>query len=257
MLKPYAVAAEGGRIVVTDPGMRAIHLFDTNVGNYRRVTRAKGEFLRSPVGAAIGPNRIYVADSVLGKVFAFDAEGDVVATLEGLERPTGLAYDRATGRLYVAETTMHRISVFDEAGTRLFAFGGRGTGGTQFNFPSHLFLQGGRLYVNDTMNFRLQTFDLDGHLLSSFGTHGDGSGNFSQPKGVGVDAVGHIYVADATFDRVQIFDPRGRYLLGFGGQGSEAGNFWLPAGVFIAGDRIYVADSYNRRVQVFQFLGGK
>ena len=54
----------------------------------------------------------------------------------------------------------------------------------------------------------------------------------------------------------KIFDPKGRYLLAFGGQGGKAGNFWLPSGLFIARDRIYVADSYNQRVQVFQFLGG-
>jgi hypothetical protein len=29
----------------------------------------------------------------------------------------------------------------------------------------------------------------------------------------------------------------------------------LPAGIFIDGqDRIYVADSYNRRIQIFQYL---
>ena len=55
---------------------------------------------------------------------------------------------------------------------------------------------------------------------------------------------------------VQIFDNKGRFLLAFGNAGNEAGEFWLPAGLFIAEDRIYVADSYNKRVQVFQFLGG-
>jgi sugar lactone lactonase YvrE len=71
-----------------------------------------------------------------------------------------------------------------------------------------------------------------------------------------VDKEGHIYVADALFSRVQIFDRRGRFLLAFGRLGGNAGNFWLPAGLFIAQDRVYVADSYNARIQVFQFLGG-
>ncbi len=256
MTRPYAIAVDGERLAIADPGLPAVHLFDTEGKDYERIVQAGQSVLRSPVGVAFGGDRLYVADSVLGQVFVFDAGGDFVEAIGGLERPTGLAYDQDRGRLYVAETLAHRISVFDEAGARLFAFGGRGTAGGEFNYPTHLFLRPGRLYVNDTMNFRLQTFDLEGNQVSSFGRHGDGSGDFAQPKGVGVDSQGHVYVADSVFDRVQIFDTEGRFLLAFGGPGNEVGRFWLPAGLFIAEDRIYVADSYNRRVQVFQFLGG-
>jgi len=62
-------------------------------------------------------------------------------------------------------------------------------------------------------------------------------------------------VADAGFDNVQIFDEAGRLLLYFGGSGQAPGLFWMPAGIFVdRRDRIYVADSYNRRIQIFQYL---
>ena len=52
-----------------------------------------------------------------------------------------------------------------------------------------------------------------------------------------------------------MFDGQGRLLMTFGGEGSGPGQFWLPTGIAISGDdRIWVADSYNRRVQVFQYL---
>ena len=52
-----------------------------------------------------------------------------------------------------------------------------------------------------------------------------------------------------------ITDPEGRLLLVFGREGRGPGEFWLPTGIFIDGhDRIWVADSYNRRVQVFDYL---
>jgi hypothetical protein len=63
-------------------------------------------------------------------------------------------------------------------------------------------------------------------------------------------------VVDALFDAVQIFDAHGNYLLGFGRHGTREGEFWLPSGLTIDGDRIYVVDSYNQRVQVFRYLGG-
>lgn len=256
MLKPYAIAADGDRLAVADPGLAVIHLFDTKKRKYRRIARAGSEALRSPVAAVFGADRLFVADSGLGKVFAFDARGETAFTIGGIERPTGLAYDPDQGRLYVADTLAHRIVVFDETGRRLFSFGRRGGEAGSFNYPTHLFLRAGRLYVNDTMNFRLQVYDPEGNFVSSFGRHGDGTGDFSQPKGVGADQDGHVYVADAMFDAVQIFDADGNFLLAFGKTGAGAGDFWLPGGLFVAGDRIYVADTYNRRVQVFRFLGG-
>ena len=123
--------------------------------------------------------------------------------------------------------------------------------------PTHLFVKGDILLVNDTMNFRIQAFDLKGNHLFSIGKHGDGSGQIAQTKGVGIDSEGHIYLVDALSDRVQIFDAEGRFLMAFGKPGNRAGEFWLPAGLFLFEDRVYVADTYNGRIQVFQFMGGE
>jgi hypothetical protein len=42
----------------------------------------------------------------------------------------------------------------------------------------------------------------------------------------------------------------------FGGQGQGLGQFQLPVGLFIDhNDRIFVVDSFNRRVQVFHYYG--
>ncbi len=256
MVRPYAVGTDGERLVVTDPGAGAVHVFDMNRRDYERIDRAGDQALVSPVGVALADGNLYVSDSALNEIFIFDSKGKLKASVAGLQRPTGLAIDPQSGRLYVAETMNHRIVVFDRNGARLFDFGKRGIGDGEFNFPSHLTIHGDRIYVNDTMNFRLQVFSLDGIFQSTFGRQGDGSGSFAHPKGVGLDSEGHVYVVDALFDRVQIFDDQGRFLLAFGEPGGTPGAFWLPSGLFILGDRIYVADSYNRRVQVFQFLGG-
>lgn len=75
------------------------------------------------------------------------------------------------------------------------------------------------------------------------------------PKGVAVDRDGHVYVADAHFENVQVFDDSGRLLMAFGREGRGAGRFSLPAGLaFDDQDRLWVADSGNRRLQVFAYL---
>ena len=64
-------------------------------------------------------------------------------------------------------------------------------------------------------------------------------------------------VSDAAFDNVQIFDLSGQLLLYFGLPGVASGQFRLPAGMcFDAQVRLFVADSYNHRIQVFEFLAG-
>lgn len=255
MVRPYSIAAKDQLIAVADPGNKSVHVFNTDTSEYIRLNKSDNTYFASPIGVAIGDNQIYISDSKLGKVFIFTTEGEPVNTIEGLKRPTGLSFNHENNTLYVADTLSHQIVAYNEQGQKQFVFGEREKDKGNFNFPTHLTVNNNQLYVNDTMNFRIQTFDQQGAFINSFGKHGDASGYFSQPKGVSVDSKGHIYVVDAILNRVQIFDQQGRFLLEFGNEGRRAGEFWLPSGLFIDQDKIYVADSYNRRVQVFQYVG--
>lgn len=72
-----------------------------------------------------------------------------------------------------------------------------------------------------------------------------------------MDRYGHVYVVDSLLHALQIFDQSGRLLLSIGGLGQDNGEFWLPTGVYVGSDDlIYVADTFNHRVQVFRYIGG-
>jgi sugar lactone lactonase YvrE len=61
---------------------------------------------------------------------------------------------------------------------------------------------------------------------------------------------------DAMMHGMQLFNRQGELLLSVGNQGQDAGEFWLPSGICITKDNtIYVADAYNKRVQVFRYIG--
>jgi len=65
-------------------------------------------------------------------------------------------------------------------------------------------------------------------------------------------------VVDGLWGMVQVFDRQGQLLYYFGSPGTHAGQFQLPAGLYIDhGDRVFVVDSFNRRVQVFQYVAMK
>ena len=70
-----------------------------------------------------------------------------------------------------------------------------------------------------------------------------------------MDSEGHLYVVEGLSGMVQVFDRQGQLLYYFGQKGSGFGEFQLPTGLFIdRNDRVFVVDSYNRRVQVFQYF---
>ena len=70
----------------------------------------------------------------------------------------------------------------------------------------------------------------------------------------GVDIESALHIAGAL-EHLQVFNPQGKILMAFGQEGTRPGQFWLPAGVFVDGrDRIYVADSFNKRIQIFELL---
>lgn len=260
-IRPTGVATIGKTLYVADPGAQALWILNPEAGRFAKIRDAGEQKLISPVAVAPGTEaRIYLADSYLGKVFVYSADGNLVRIIKEpkLLRPTGLAYDPKRDRLYVADSGAHQVWIFNGDGVSAGIIGSRGTADGQFNFPTHLAVdRAGNLYVTDALNFRLQIFAPEGSFSGKFGRHGDTSGDFASPKGVGLDREGHVYIADALFDGVQIFDREGRYLLTFGQRGVGLGHFWLPGGLFIdADDHIYVADSYNQRIQIFEYLPG-
>lgn len=264
MVRPMAVAVadQGKRIFVADPGCGCVHRYDLRAGRYAQL-RPDGEGgLPSPVGLAVtASGTLFVADSQRRLVFRAEADAQALSPLplEGeLRQPTGLAWDEAAQRLYVVDTQAQVVRGFDTAGAQVSELGQRGHRQGDLNFPTYLWLDGqGRLLVTDTLNFRVQRFEPHGALLNSIGKPGDGTGSLARPKGVASDSHGHIYVMDALFHAMQVFDADGRLLLAVGEQGQGPGQFWLPAGLFIdADDTVYVADAYNRRVQVFRYVGG-
>jgi DNA-binding beta-propeller fold protein YncE len=255
MNQPYGVAVGPDRkVYVADTFGGVIHVYDLAKSGYSTLD-VRG---RSLIGVAADAARLYVTDSAAGTVMGLDLKGRTLWSFGrkfGLGRPTGITL--ANDRLYIVDTTHHCIVMVTPTGQYIGAFGMQGKGPGQFNFPTNIAGgPGGTVYVTDTMNFRVQVFDAEGNYLGQFGRLGDGAGDFDKPKGVALDSAGHIYVVEGMNDVVQIFDAEGRVLLAFGGSGSGEGQLWLPTGIAIANDTVYVADSANRRVQVFEYLGG-
>ncbi len=250
-----------GRIYVTDISRQAVYVFD-QPGGKLQVWEMAGEALRfgSPIAVALGKHdEILVTDAQLGLVVRLNNLGQPVGSFgKGqLQRPTGLARDVQNGRIYVADSQAHDVKVFDDDGALITTLGKKGEKEGTFNSPTHLAFANGALYVSDTLNSRIQVLTPQGDVKAVFGRRGLFVGDMPRPKGVAVDKDGYIYVVESYYDHLLVFSTQGELMLPIGGTGSGIGQFYLPAGVWVYNNFIYIADMFNGRVVVLEFLGEK
>jgi DNA-binding beta-propeller fold protein YncE len=261
--RPHAVILDDqGKLYIADSSGSVVHIMDLKTRKYIQFYKLnENQRLMSPIGLAVTDEKIFVADSILAKICAFDKQGNYVYSFgtDILQRPSGMAYSQRQQKLYVADTKLHNVTIFDLRGHHLGQLGKQGTEQQQFNYPTHLWVdKEDKLYVSDTLNYQVKIFSPEEKYLLSVGRHGDRPGYFAHPSGLATDSLGNIYVGDKQFENIQIFNSRGEVLMAFGCEGNAPGEFWLPAGIFIDNEnRIYVADSFNRRIQVFQLLKGQ
>lgn len=118
-------------------------------------------------------------------------------------------------------------------------------------------------------------FDISGNSLGGWGSQCSFSppftplsacdGKMTYPQSIAVDKTGNVYLADG-YKRVSKFTGAGAFITkwgkngGDGTQGSGDGEFW--AGISVAVDQsvvdgdVFVADTYNHRIQRFTSTGG-
>ena len=166
------------------------------------------------------------------------------------EKP--MAVTVAGTRIYVADTENQRIQVYDYNGNLMYKFGKYGSGMGEFRFPYGIAVaKDGRIFVADMYNDNISVFSPSGDFLHYFGTSLD----IGKPAGLAIDGE-RLYLTDIRSHRVVVLDlESAEKILEFGNEGIESGEFRSPNAVAVAGPRIYVSDTANDRVQVFNKLG--
>jgi len=269
LLAPHHVTVDSrGRILVVDPDLRAVHVLSD--GDSFRIAGGPQRRLRLPNGIAVdAADNIYVADSERALVLVYAPDGKFLRYIgkrgddETLfHYPTAIAIDRNRGRLFVLDSPRHLLFVLDLEGNVLQRVGrlahaiGRLSGDAiplDLDYPTEIAIGNNELVVVDSGNSRVRVMDLQYQPVAQFSIPASPGPPIINEVGLSVDLSGNVYVSTIRESRIRIYHRDGSLLRSFGHGGAQIGEFNSPTGLWIDGtNRLYVADTNNSRVQVFQ-----
>lgn len=116
----------------------------------------------------------------------------------------------------------------------------------------------GNIVVIEPHYHRATHFTPEGQKVAQWGQFGTNAGQLRMPRDVAMNSHGEFYLPEyGVLERVQRFaGTNGVFLNGWGRAGTGPGEFNRAEGIAVDGeDRVYVADSCNHRVQVFDREG--
>ncbi|MEZ4708283.1 MAG: NHL repeat-containing protein [Caldilineaceae bacterium] len=209
--------------------------------------------------------KLNATGSPLWSIGQLDLDGGWSRSNDRFDSPVDIALD-SKGRVYVADRWNNRIQIFDTNGNYQSSLTGITNGATvdNFNCPYGIATdRTDRLYVADSCNQRVVIFDAALNHLKTLGTKGESgadNAHFNEPSDVVINNNGDIYIADTRNDRVQRFNAAYTYLGTIGETGvARWSHEHFSSGIAkLAVDsknRLFVADAWNNRVQVFDAGG--
>jgi DNA-binding beta-propeller fold protein YncE len=181
----------------------------------------------------------------------FGAQDAAVRPSDSMVKPYGVTV--SGGRVYAADTAARRVFAFD-LDQKTVSFVGE-EGNNRLAKPIGVAVDGrGVVFVADGTLKRIFGYSPDGRLAIAIGREGE----LLNPSGLTVDRIhDRLYVADAAKHQILGYSAiDGSPIMTIGKRGSEPGEFNFPTNLAVDHQgRLYVADTLNFRIQIFDADG--
>lgn len=155
--------------------------------------------------------------------------------------------------VYVIDTT-GRVQVFTTQGEfkRMWNMPSADNG-----TPTAITFFEGKVIIPDTHASVIRHYTPEGKLLETWGEYGNGEDQFIYPTGITIAADGTQFFSEygQQAERVHVFDGENQFLRQWGELGEANGKFNRCMAIGLCGGELFVADTANHRVQVFDTAG--
>ena len=247
-----AVSSEG-MIAVTDGASDCVHLL-TKYGSLVR-TIGKGLLSGGLFGVAFDlKGNIWTTSHHCNTVVKLSINGQLLQTInhagsEGdhFSQLWGLSIS-PEGVMYITDLGNHRVTVYDETGKFLFAFGSKGSGPECFGVPRDIAVGADDLlYIIDGSyrRPRVCVWSKEGMFQRDFKIRHD-------PHYIASTSDNHLLITSQRSNTVMVYTAEGELLHDFGEMGTDVGMLSGPLGICVDnGGLVYIAELVNGRVQVF------
>ena len=222
---------------------------------------AQGEdvkFFLKPYGIASYGEKIYVSDTLAGRVAVINVKQKSFTWLKGgfgpgkLKKPINMTTDKQ-GNLYVTDTIRKKIVMYDpdENFVRVY--------GEAYDMkPVDVAVDDRHVYALDLSRSKILVFNKkSGDLIEGLGQDSENpKENLSLPTNMALNDRGLFYVSNITTGVIVQLDRDGHVIGTIGKMGDGFGQFGRPKGIATDNDgRVYAVDSAHQNVQLFDKNG--
>jgi DNA-binding beta-propeller fold protein YncE len=174
---------------------------------------------------------------------------------EQLLSPISICTD-IQGSIYVGDEARVGVEKFRPDYSYETEFGEFGQGDSELMSPVDLSCDGFYIYVVDGRNERIARYDRYGGFIKLIVPVGTDSFTSGLPLAIDASRTGETYIAETRPDQVLALDQFGRLKSAFGQFGGSSG-LNRPTSIAVrASGEVYVCDSGNRRVSIYDSFGG-
>lgn len=202
-------------------------------------------------------DRIYIL-SIKGKLYIIDKNGRLIVKkdfeegnlLDNLNNPNAIYVNE--DYIYISDSKTSKIKIYSYNGRPIRDFGYKGLYFNAFSKIGGITRSNKNLFVSDTDTGEVKAFDLNGIYERNLK---DEKGNeiraFLAPEDMFVDKNGDIYIVDAGLSKVVVYNKYMKLKQRFGSKGTRKTEFNVIKDIWVTRDKIYLADSNNKEVKVF------
>lgn len=254
---PVSLWVDKEYIYISDEGEQTVFILKHNEEVQKKIDSSGTGGVYNPKGIFVFEGKVYICDDNSIKIYDKKPKLSIFSKTKSFySDPYAITF--LEDKYFITDTSSSRIYIHekDESYERTHINKGRFSG--EIDSPYDIFTgPDGYLYLADAGNDRIQVFDSNLSFVRAIGK-GKGAIFLKNPKGVFVDE-NFVFVADTDNDRIVVFDLLGTPLEVLAPEENDEDEdederqFSYPSDVFYFNGKVYIADTGNSRIEVYDF----